>query len=64
MDSNRRLSLIVGAFVIVSLGALALAILSLTSEKGIFVDQYRIVGEFENVQGLLPGGRHSASSLH
>ena len=55
MNSNRRLSLIVGAFVIVSLGALAVAILSLTSEKGIFVEQYRIVGEFDNVQGLLPG---------
>ncbi len=55
MDSSRRLSLIVGAFVIASLAALAVAILSLTSEKGIFVEHYRIVGEFENVQGLLPG---------
>ena len=55
MDSSRRLSLIVGAFVVVSLGALGVAILSLTAEKGIFVDHYRIVGEFDNVQGLLPG---------
>jgi len=55
MDSSRRLSLIVGAFVLMSLGALGVSILSLTSEKGIFVERYRIVGEFDNVQGLLPG---------
>ncbi|MBW2420201.1 MAG: MCE family protein, partial [Deltaproteobacteria bacterium] len=55
MDSSRHLSLIVGAFVIVSLSALCLGILSLTSEKGIFTERYRIVGEFDNVQGLLPG---------
>ena len=32
-----------------------MSILSLTSEKGLFVERYRIVGEFDNVQGLLPG---------
>jgi phospholipid/cholesterol/gamma-HCH transport system substrate-binding protein len=55
MERNGRLSLVVGAFVIACLGAFAVAVLSLSSEKGIFVEQYTLVAHFENVQGLLPG---------
>jgi len=52
---NRSLSLIVGGFVLVSLGSLAVGILMLTSESGLFVEHYRIEARFSNVQGLLPG---------
>jgi phospholipid/cholesterol/gamma-HCH transport system substrate-binding protein len=52
-DRN-RLALIVGAFVLASLGALALAILSLSSQEGVFTDRYRLVGWYENVGGLIP----------
>ena len=52
---DRSLSLIVGGFVLVSLGALAVGILMLTSESGLFVERYRIQARFSNVQGLLPG---------
>lgn len=55
MQDSRRLSLIVGTFFIVSLAALAVAVLSLTSERGLFARHYRIYGNFDNVQGLLPG---------
>lgn len=55
MPDSRQLSLVVGAFFIASLVALAVAVLSLTSESGLFASQYRIYGKFENVQGLLPG---------
>jgi phospholipid/cholesterol/gamma-HCH transport system substrate-binding protein len=55
MQDSRRLSLIVGAFFIVSLMALGVAVLSLTSESGLFARHYRIYGNFDNVQGLLPG---------
>ena len=53
MDGNRRISIIVGAFVIAGLAALALTILSLSSQQGVFRDRYRLVAYFENVQGLL-----------
>ena len=36
MEGNGRLSLIVGGFVLTCLGAAVIAVLSLTSEKGIF----------------------------
>ncbi|MDP6980591.1 MAG: MlaD family protein [Myxococcota bacterium] len=55
MEDSRRLSLIVGGFFIATLVALAIAVLSLTSESGLFPNQYRIYGHFDNVQGLLPG---------
>jgi len=54
MDGNRRLSLVVGAFVLVALGAAAIAILSLSSQQGVWRDRYRLVGYFDNVQGLIP----------
>lgn len=55
MEDSRRLSLTVGTFFIASLVALGVAVLSLTSESGLFVRHYKIFGNFDNVQGLLPG---------
>ena len=54
MDGNRRLSLVVGLFVLASLGAAVVAILSLSSQQGVWRDRYRLVAYFENVQGLIP----------
>lgn len=54
MHDRNRLALIVGAFVLASLGALVLAILSLSSQEGVFTDRYRLVGYYENVGGLIP----------
>jgi phospholipid/cholesterol/gamma-HCH transport system substrate-binding protein len=51
-DRNRT-SLIVGSFALAALGALALAILSLSSKEGVFGDRYRLVGYYDNVQGLI-----------
>ena len=48
MDSDRRLSLIVGGFVLLSVGALALAIVSLSAQQGLFKPRYRLVAYFEN----------------
>ncbi len=55
MERDGRLALVVGSFVIVSVLALAAAIVSLTSDRGIFTIHYRLVSRFQNVQGLLPG---------
>jgi phospholipid/cholesterol/gamma-HCH transport system substrate-binding protein len=55
MPDSRQLSLIVGAFFIASLAAIGVAVLSLSSESGLFASQYRLYSKFENVQGLLPG---------
>ena len=54
MDGNRRLSLVVGAFVLTAAGAAVVAILSLSSQQGIWRDRYQLVGHFDNVQGLIP----------
>jgi phospholipid/cholesterol/gamma-HCH transport system substrate-binding protein len=51
--NDRRTSLIVGAFSLAALCALALAILSLSSQEGVFGERYRLVGYYENVQGLI-----------
>jgi phospholipid/cholesterol/gamma-HCH transport system substrate-binding protein len=50
---DRRTSLIVGIFALAALGALAIAILSLSSQEGVFGARYRLVGYYENVQGLI-----------
>jgi len=50
---DRRTSLIVGVFSLAALGALAIAILSLSSKEGVFGARYRLVGYYENVQGLI-----------
>lgn len=55
MEDNRRLSLMVGTFFITALAALAFAVLTLSSESGLFASYYRIYASFDNVQGLLPG---------
>ena len=54
MDGARRLSLIVGVFVLTALGALAVMILSLSRQDGVFTERYALVAYFDNVQGLLP----------
>lgn len=54
MPDNRRLSLIVGAFVLAALAALALAILSLSSQQGLWAERYRLVAYYDNVGGLIP----------
>lgn len=53
MPDNRRLSLVVGAFVLAALAALALAILSLSSQQGVWTDRYRLVAYYDNVGGLI-----------
>lgn len=53
MERDRRLSLTVGGLVIASLAALAVAILSLSSQEGVWQPRYRLVAYFENVQGLI-----------
>jgi phospholipid/cholesterol/gamma-HCH transport system substrate-binding protein len=55
MDRDRRLSLTVGAFALASLALLAVAILSLSSQEGIWTPRYRLVGYYDNVGGLIPG---------
>ncbi|HEY5658419.1 MAG TPA: MlaD family protein [Myxococcota bacterium] len=44
----------VGAFVLIAVGAAVVAILSLSSQQGIWRDRYRLVSHFDNVQGLIP----------
>jgi phospholipid/cholesterol/gamma-HCH transport system substrate-binding protein len=55
MERDRRLSLVVGGFVLVSLGLLAVAILSLSSQRGLWTPRYRLVAYYESVGGLAPG---------
>ncbi|MFB0979007.1 MAG: MlaD family protein [Myxococcota bacterium] len=55
MKDSRRLSLMVGTFCIATLVALAVAVLTLSSESGLFVSYYKIHANFDDVQGLLPG---------
>ena len=55
MESDRRLSLIVGGFVIASMIALSISVLSLTNERGLWQPQYRLFAYFEDVQGLMDG---------
>jgi phospholipid/cholesterol/gamma-HCH transport system substrate-binding protein len=53
MHEQQRLSLIVGGFVVAALAALAIAILSLSSQQGVFADRYRLIGYYANVGGLI-----------
>jgi phospholipid/cholesterol/gamma-HCH transport system substrate-binding protein len=55
VDSSRRLSLIVGTFVMLSLLLLAVILLTFSSEQGLFRPRYRLTAYFENVQGLTAG---------
>lgn len=54
MQDRNRTSLVVGSFALAALGALAVAILSLSSQEGVFGGSYPLVGYYENVQGLIP----------
>ena len=54
MHERSRTSLIVGTFALAALAALALAILSLSSQEAVFRDRYRLLGYYENVAGLIP----------
>jgi hypothetical protein len=55
MEHDRRLSLTVGAFALVSLAALAFAIVTLSTRSGAWAPRYRLVAFFDNVQGLIAG---------
>ncbi len=55
MEARGRLSLVVGSFVLLSLAVLAVAVLTLTAERGVWRAHYRLVGYFDDVQGLVPG---------
>jgi len=55
MPDRRRLSLIVGLFVVLSLLVGSAALLTLGSRSGLLKSRYRLVTYFENVQGLLSG---------
>jgi phospholipid/cholesterol/gamma-HCH transport system substrate-binding protein len=57
MDRDRRLSLTVGGFTLLSLSALALAVLQLSAEQGLFQPRYQLVAYFRNVQGLVGGAQ-------
>ena len=52
MQGDRRLSLAIGAFVMLCLAAGAAVILSLSSQTGFFAPRYRLMAHFENVLGL------------
>ena len=55
MEGSRRLSLVVGLFVLASLAVLAGVVLTLSAESGLLQPRYTLVARFENVEGLLPG---------
>lgn len=55
MEADRRLSLTVGAFALVSLAALAFAIVTLSTRSGVWAPRYRLIAYFDNVQGLIAG---------
>jgi phospholipid/cholesterol/gamma-HCH transport system substrate-binding protein len=55
MDERRRLSLVVGGFLLVAFAVGAYALLSLGTSAGLLEPRYRLVTYFEDVQGLLAG---------
>ncbi len=55
MEREGKQALSVGTFVLVALVALAISILSLTTDRGLFASEYRLQAPFENVQGLQAG---------
>jgi phospholipid/cholesterol/gamma-HCH transport system substrate-binding protein len=55
MDEGRRLSLVVGGFLLVALAVGAYALLSLGTSAGLLAPRYRLVTYFEDVQGLVAG---------
>jgi phospholipid/cholesterol/gamma-HCH transport system substrate-binding protein len=55
MDERRRLSLVVGVFLLAALGVGAFALLSLGTSTGLLQGRYRLITYFEDVQGLVAG---------
>jgi phospholipid/cholesterol/gamma-HCH transport system substrate-binding protein len=54
MEGTRRLSIVVGGFVLVSLAALVVTIVALTSQQGSWQDRYSLEAYFPTVAGLVP----------
>ena len=54
MEGTRRLSLVVGAFVLLATGALVVTILALSSQQGTLQDRYNLEVYFPSVAGLVP----------
>lgn len=52
MEGDRRLRLIVGGFIALCLAGFAVAIVSLSAQRGFFRPRYRLMAHFENVLGL------------
>jgi len=55
MDADRRLSVVVGIFVIGALALFAAAVLSLTAQRGPWIPRYTLLAYFQNGQGLIEG---------
>ncbi len=55
MDRERRLQLLIGSFVLGCSVLFAVAVLTLSSERGAWVPTYRLVAHFDMVQGLMGG---------
>jgi phospholipid/cholesterol/gamma-HCH transport system substrate-binding protein len=53
LERDRRLSLAVGAFFLLALGAFAVIILSLSARTGVWERHYELVARFGDVQGLI-----------
>ena len=54
MEDTRRASIVVGAFMLLSLAALVVTIMALSSQQGAWRDRYTLEAYFENVGGLIP----------
>lgn len=54
MQGNSRASLVVGGFMVLSLAALVVSIVALSSQQGAWRDRYSLEAYFENVGGLIP----------
>lgn len=55
MNGSRRLSLLVGTFVMAAFAVLTVMLFTLSAERGFLRPRYRLVTFFENVQGLTAG---------
>jgi phospholipid/cholesterol/gamma-HCH transport system substrate-binding protein len=55
METDRRLSVVVGFFVIGALALFGAAVLSLTAQRGPWLPRYTLVAYFTNGQGLIDG---------
>jgi phospholipid/cholesterol/gamma-HCH transport system substrate-binding protein len=53
MESERRLSLVVGAFFLMALLGFGVIVLSLSARTGVWEEHYELVARFSDVQGLI-----------